>query len=79
MTSSICCDLEELERVNARRPDGGFGYWVSDEQLQAYSQLTPLQRLRWLDEALRFILLARSEEARERHDRLRRGLTITGD
>lgn len=65
--------------MNAPRPDGGFGYWVSDEQLQVYSQLTPLQRLQWLDEARRFILLARSEQTRERHDRLRQGLTITGD
>lgn len=65
--------------MSAHRPDGGFGYWVSDEQLQAYSKLTPLQRLQWLDEALRFILLARSEQTRERHDRLRRGLKIIGD
>ena len=63
--------------VNDPRPEGGFGYWVSDEQLQAYSKLTPLERLQWLDEALRFILLARSEEVRERHERLRRGLNIT--
>ena len=64
--------------MNAPRPEGGFGYWVSDEQLQAYAKLTPLQRLQWVEEALRFTLLARSEEARERHERLRRGLTITG-
>ena len=65
--------------MNAPRPQGGFGYWVSDEQLSAYAKLTPLQRLQWLDEAVRFTLLARSEEARERHERLRRGLTITGE
>ena len=65
--------------MNAQRPEGGFGYWVSDEQLRAYSKLTPLQRLQWVEEALRFTLLARSEEARERHERLRHGLTITGD
>jgi hypothetical protein len=65
--------------VTAARPEGGFGYWVSDEQLQAYAKLTPLERLQWLDEALRFTLLARSEEVRERHERLRRGLKITPD
>jgi hypothetical protein len=65
--------------VNASRPEGGFGYWVSDEQLEAYAKLTPLERLQWLDEALRFTLLARSEEVRERHERLRRGLKITAD
>lgn len=58
------------------RPDGGFGYWVSDEDLSAYAELTPLQRLQWLDEARRFLLLALSPEARERQARLRRGETI---
>ena len=60
------------------RPQGGFGDWVSDEQLAAYAKLTPLQRLQWLDEARRFLLLALTPEARERQERLRRGLTITG-
>ena len=62
-----------------RQASGGFGYWVSDEQLEAYGRLTLLQRLCWLDEARRFISLALSPESRERQDRLRRGLTITGD
>lgn len=59
------------------RPEGGFGYWVSDEQLAAYAQLTPLQRLQWLDEGRRFVLLALTDAGRERQERLRRGLTIT--
>jgi hypothetical protein len=59
--------------------EGGFGYWVSDEQLQAYARLTPLERLRWLDEARRFVVLGLSEKSRERQARLRQGLTITGD
>ena len=61
------------------RPKGGFGYWVSDEDLAAYAKLTPLQRLEWLDEARRFVLLALTPEARERQERLRKGLTIAGD
>ena len=62
--------------MNVLRPEGGFGYWVSDEQLQAYAKLTPLQKLQWLDETRRFLLLVLTREARERQDRLRRGLTI---
>jgi hypothetical protein len=65
--------------VSESRPAGGFRYWVSDEQLQAYSKWTPLQRLQWLDEARHFLLLALSPQARERQERLRRGLTITGE
>jgi hypothetical protein len=64
--------------VSGQRPEGGYGYWVSDEQLAAYAALTPLQRLQWLEEARRFVLLALSPEARERQERLRRGMTITG-
>jgi hypothetical protein len=55
---------------------GGFGYWVSDEQLIAFAKLSPLERLRWLDEARRFTLLAETPETRERRERLRRGKTI---
>lgn len=62
-----------------QRPRGGFGYYVSDEQLAAYAKLTPLERLQWLDEARRFLLLALTPEARKRQERLRRGETITGD
>ena len=65
--------------MNDERPRGGFGYYVSDEQLEAFGKLTPLQRLQWLDEARRFVLMALSPEARERQERLRRGETITGD
>ena len=58
------------------RSQGGFGYWVSDEDLRAYGKLTPVQRLQWLDEARRFLLLALTPEARERQERLRRGEMI---
>lgn len=62
--------------MSVSRPEGGFGYWVSDDQLEAYAKLTPLQRLQWLDEARQFLLLALTPEARERQERLRRGQTI---
>jgi hypothetical protein len=28
----------------------GFTYWVSDEQLRTFSNLSPERRLRWLEE-----------------------------
>jgi hypothetical protein len=65
--------------MNEPRAQGGFGYWVSDEQLREYAKWTPLQRLQWVDETRRFILLALTPEARERQERLRRGLTIAGE
>lgn len=59
--------------------EGGFGYWVSDEQLAAFARLTPLQRLEWVDAARRFTLLARTPETAQRQEWLREGKTITGD
>ena len=55
---------------------GGFEYWVSDEQLEAFGHLSALERLQWLDEARRFTLLTETEETRERRERLRRGEDI---
>lgn len=55
---------------------GGFSYYVTDEQLQAFQNLTPLQRLQWADEARRFTLLARTPETARRQERLRRGESI---
>lgn len=58
---------------------GGFGYDVSDEQLEAFSKLTLLQRLQWVEEARLFTLMARTPETAERQERLRRGETIVPD
>lgn len=55
---------------------GGFSYYVSDEQMQAFAGLSPLQRLQWLDEARRFTLLGRTPITAERQERLRRGELI---
>ena len=55
---------------------GGFSYWVSDEQLRAYLAVPLLDRLRWVDEARRFTLAAQTPETRARMERLRRGAPI---
>jgi hypothetical protein len=55
---------------------GGFRYFVSDEQLHAFAQLTPLQRLEWAEAAREFSLLGQTPETRERQERLRRGESI---
>jgi hypothetical protein len=55
---------------------GGYRYYVSDEQLAAFAKLTPMERLRWVDELRRFILLTETPETAERRERLRRGETI---
>lgn len=55
---------------------GGFSYWVSDEQLRAYLALPLLERLRWVDEVRRFTLAAQTPETRVRMERLRRGEPI---
>jgi hypothetical protein len=59
-----------------KKEKGGFGYDVSDEQLEAFAKLTLLQRLQWVEEARLFTLMARTPETAERQERLRRGETI---
>jgi len=58
------------------QPQGGFDYWVSDEQLAAFAKLTMIERLRWVEEARLFTLAGETPETRERMERLRRGETI---
>lgn len=56
--------------------NGGFYYWVSDEQMAAYAGLSDLERLQWVEDARLFTIAARTPETAERQERLRRGLTI---
>lgn len=56
---------------------GGYYYYVSDEQLEAFAQLTPLERLKWVDDLRLFTLMASTPEITERRERLRQGKTIT--
>ncbi|OGI65364.1 MAG: hypothetical protein A2W18_05935 [Candidatus Muproteobacteria bacterium RBG_16_60_9] len=58
---------------------GGFWYYVSDEQLAAFAALSDFERLRWVDEARQFTLMARTPETAQRQERLRRGECITPD
>ncbi len=58
------------------KPQGGFSYWVSDEQLRAYLAMPLIERLKWVDDARRFTLAAQTSETRERMVRLRRGEAI---
>jgi hypothetical protein len=59
-----------------QREKGGFSYFVSGDQLRAFQNLSPLQRLKWVDEVRRFTLLARTPETARRQERLRQGKTI---
>lgn len=58
------------------KPQGGFSYWVSDEQLHAFQALSMIDRLRWVEAARQFTLAGQTPETRERMERLRRGETI---
>ncbi len=57
--------------------EGGFHYWVSDEQMDAFAHLSDLERLQWVEEARLFTLAARTPETETRQERLRRGETIS--
>ena len=61
------------------KPRGGYSYYVSDEQLEAFARLSLYERLKWVDGIRVFTLLARTPETAERQERLRRGETIVPD
>jgi len=42
-----------------------YWYEVSDQQILDHLALTPIERLRWLDEARQFALLAREARIKE--------------
>ena len=45
---------------------GDRTYYVSDERLRAFRQLTPEQRLRWVEELAAFLRLAKVEREKQR-------------
>ncbi len=57
--------------MNRPFPPGDRTYYVSDERLKAFKQLTPEQRLKWVEELATFLRLAKiggkkSEEIEKR-------------
>jgi hypothetical protein len=45
--------------MNRPFPPGDRTYYVSDERLKAFKQLTPEQRLKWVEELATFLRLAK--------------------
>ncbi len=45
--------------MNRPFPSGDRTYYVSDERLKAFKQLTPEQRLKWVEELATFLRLAK--------------------
>jgi hypothetical protein len=55
---------------------GGFYYYVSDEQLDGFASLSPIQRLQWVEDARLFTLMGQTPETARRHALLREGKQI---
>lgn len=56
---------------NTNKATNGFSYYVSDEQLTAFSKMSDLERLQWVDNARMFTLMAQTHETKARHEELR--------
>ncbi|MEE8388281.1 MAG: hypothetical protein V3R65_06890 [Acidiferrobacterales bacterium] len=52
---------------------GGYSYSVTDRQLAHFSSLAPIDRLKWVDDTRKFILMAETEETRQIRKALRDG------
>lgn len=50
----------------------GYTYWVSDEQLHTFSNLTPARRLQWLEELRHVTFQLAPAHVRESWNKLRR-------
>ena len=55
------------------KSQGGFSYYVSDEQIREYQKVSISERLRWLEEAQEFMFHALSPETWEIMQKFRRG------
>lgn len=52
--------------ITARQRRGQRTYSVSDERMQAFAQLTPLQRLQWVEQCSHFVRLGQKARQAER-------------
>lgn len=50
--------------MNRPFPPGDRTYYVSDERLKAFKQLTPEQKLKWVEEMAMFLRLAKLNGAK---------------
>ena len=62
---------QKTDDRKGQAPPAGYTYWVSDDQLAHYAALNILERLTWLDQARRFVLLAETEQTAARRAWLR--------
>ena len=51
-----------------------YAYDITEEQIRAYLRISEIDRLRWLDQARRFTLLARRAETIRSEDQVGVGL-----
>ena len=51
-------------------PPGDRTYYVSDERLKAFGQLTPGQRLKWVEELANFLRLVKVSTAIAERDKI---------
>lgn len=68
--------MDENSQNLSGNGNGGFYYHVSDEQMDVFASLSPLQRLEWVEQARLFTLLGQTPETARCHANLREGKPI---
>ena len=63
MTSRTAAPAQTLP---SQSPRDQRTYFVSDERLRAFAQLTPLQRLQWVEQCSHFVRLGQQARQAER-------------
>lgn len=59
--------------MKKRAGRGGYTYYCDDDAIRAYLGLSAAMKLRWLEEANRFVYKASSTRTRKIRERFRRG------
>lgn len=65
--------LQEGWRSKMKKPEGGYSYFVSKEQIREWIRVPMEQKLQWLEEANDFVQKFQSPKTREIMEKFRRG------
>ena len=64
---------KKLDIISPVTKRGGYSHSVADEELANFASLAPIDRLKWVDDTRKFILMTETAETRQIREALRKG------
>ena len=65
--------VKKLSKHSPATKTGGYSYSVTDEELAHFASLAPIDRLKWVDDTRKFILMAETDKTQDIREKLRKG------